>query len=81
MIIIEIKVFPELKEWCSERRLDLVECDLRWGVPIDSTSDETILTCMRELDRCYNDNGVHPFFIGMISERFKDFRLYNRRIK
>jgi hypothetical protein len=22
------KVFPELKEWCSERRLDLVECDL-----------------------------------------------------
>jgi hypothetical protein len=24
---------------------------------------------MSELDRCYNDNGTYPFFIGMISER------------
>ena len=59
-----------MKEWCSARRLDLVECDLRWGVPVDSTNDETILTCMSELDRCYTDNGENPFFIGMISERY-----------
>lgn len=59
-----------MKEWCSCRNLDLVECDLRWGVPIDSTNDDTILTCMSELDRCYKDNGEYPFFIGMLSERY-----------
>ena len=64
-----IQVFPELKEWCANRNLDLVECDLRWGVPSDSTSDDTILTCLGELDRCYEENGENPFFIGMLSEK------------
>ena len=27
------KVFPKLREWCYDRNLDLIECDLRWGVP------------------------------------------------
>ncbi len=39
-----------------KRNLDLIECDLRWGVPIDSTSNETILTCLNEIDRCYEEN-------------------------
>ena len=60
-----------MKEWCANRNLDVVECDLRWGVPSDSTSDDTIMTCLGELDRCYEDNGENPFFIGMISEKYK----------
>jgi hypothetical protein len=64
------QVFPELKEWCTNRGLDLIECDLRWGVPKDSTNEETILTCLEELDRCYADNGEQIFFIGLLSERY-----------
>ena len=25
-------VFPELSEWCEDRRIRLVDIDLRWGV-------------------------------------------------
>lgn len=49
--------------------MDLVECDLRWGVPADSTSDNTITTCLSELDRCLYENDGQPFFIGMLSEK------------
>jgi hypothetical protein len=62
--------FPELREWCQKRNLDLIECDLRWGVPADTTSDNTILTCLRELDRCYKDNDGQPFFIGLLGEKY-----------
>lgn len=77
------QVFPELKEWCTKRGLDLVECDLRWGVPKDSTNEDTILSCLEELDRCYNDNGEQIFFIGLISERYgwiPDYSSLNRDI-
>lgn len=63
------KVFPELHEWCEERKFTLIDCDLRWGVPKDSTTRTTICTCMEELDRCYEDNNDLPFFINILSER------------
>lgn len=63
-------VFPELREWCNNRNMDLIECDLRWGVPADSTNEETILTCLSELDRCLDENDGQPFFIGMIGEKY-----------
>ncbi|EDV28707.1 Telomerase protein component 1 [Trichoplax sp. H2] len=62
------KVFPELRIWCEARRFHLVDCDLRWGVPKDTTSEKTIRICMSELDRCYEDN-IRPFFLNMISDR------------
>ncbi|CAF0741223.1 unnamed protein product [Brachionus calyciflorus] len=63
-------VFPELREWCFKRNLDLIECDLRWGVPSDSTTEDTILTCLTEIDRCYEENDGHPFFIGMLGDKY-----------
>ncbi|XP_047125154.1 telomerase protein component 1 [Hydra vulgaris] len=56
------EVFPDLRLWCEQRKLQLVECDLCWGVPKDSTTEETIKICLSELDRCYEDN-VSPFFL------------------
>ena len=64
------KVFPEIREFCSKKGLDLIECDLRWGVPSDSTSDNTILTCLNEINRCYEENDGQPFFIGMLGEKY-----------
>ncbi|XP_001198485.3 telomerase protein component 1 isoform X2 [Strongylocentrotus purpuratus] len=62
------EVFPELRIWCEKRRLYLVDCDLRWGVPKDTTSEETLRTCLSEIDRCYQDN-IMPFFLNLTSER------------
>ncbi|XP_033637129.1 telomerase protein component 1-like [Asterias rubens] len=62
------EVFPDLRQWCEKRRLHLVECDLRWGVPKDTTSEETLRMCLGEIDRCYQDN-VMPFFLNLTSER------------
>ncbi|XP_071485074.1 telomerase protein component 1-like [Diadema antillarum] len=62
------EVFPDLRQWCEGRRLHLIDCDLRWGVPKDTTSEETLRTCLGEIDRCYQDN-IMPFFLNLTSER------------
>ncbi|XP_022087926.1 telomerase protein component 1-like [Acanthaster planci] len=62
------EVFPDLRQWCEKRRLHLVECDLRWGVPKDTSSEETLRLCLGEIDRCYQDN-IMPFFLNLTSER------------
>ncbi|ESN94094.1 hypothetical protein HELRODRAFT_193832 [Helobdella robusta] len=64
------KVFHKLRQWCEERKFNLVECDLRWGVPKDSTSTTTITVCLEELDRCIEENDDKPFFICTIGERY-----------
>ena len=64
-----LQVFPALREWCEERQLHLVECDLRWGVPKDSTTRATLIACMEEIDRCCYENDGQPFFLNMLGER------------
>ncbi|XP_013068676.2 TPR repeat-containing protein DDB_G0287407-like [Biomphalaria glabrata] len=64
------KVFPELREWCQGRGLKLVECDLRWGIPKDTSTAETILVCLDELERCRKTNKNLPFFINLVGERY-----------
>ncbi|CAF0886903.1 unnamed protein product [Didymodactylos carnosus] len=63
------KVFPALRENLEPCGIQLIDCDLRWGVPKDSTTEQTILACLEEIDRCFEDNG-QPFFIGLISEKY-----------
>lgn len=62
------QVFPDLRQWCESHNLHLIDCDLRWGVPKDATSEETLRVCLRELDRCFETN-VWPFFVNMSCER------------
>ncbi|XP_077977671.1 TPR repeat-containing protein DDB_G0287407-like [Glandiceps talaboti] len=64
------KVFPELKEWCESRNLQLIECDLRWGVPKDSTTEDTITTCLEEIDRCHDETDGEAFFLAMLGDRY-----------
>ncbi|XP_077984629.1 telomerase protein component 1-like [Glandiceps talaboti] len=63
------RVFPKLREWCEPRKLRLVECDLRWGIPKDSTTEATIQTCLSEIDRCKEEN-QYPYFVNLLSERY-----------
>ena len=62
-------VFPKLRAWCAERRVQIIECDLRWGVPKESTTESVIRTCLGELDRCVAEN-INPFFINLLGNRY-----------
>ncbi|ESO84587.1 hypothetical protein LOTGIDRAFT_132036, partial [Lottia gigantea] len=62
-------VVPALRQWCDERKLRLIECDLRWGVPKDADTRETLMACLSEIDRCREEN-VYPYFLCMLSERY-----------
>lgn len=64
------KVVPALREWCEERLIHLIECDLRWGVPKDSTTEATIRTCLGEINHCSEETGGEPFFLNMLGERY-----------
>ncbi|CAF1350468.1 unnamed protein product [Rotaria sordida] len=63
------KVFTALRDEMGPSGIQIIDCDLRWGVPKDSTTEQTILACLEELDRCLEDNG-QPFFIGLISDKY-----------
>ena len=57
-------VFPELREWCEERKIHLVDIDLRWGVTeADARSKHTVLACLNNID------GSRPFFICFLGQR------------
>jgi WD40 repeat protein len=57
-------VFPELRDWCEERKLHLVDVDLRWGVTeADSSSNNTVLACLNNIDES------RPFFLCFLGQR------------
>ncbi|KAK7494275.1 hypothetical protein BaRGS_00014557 [Batillaria attramentaria] len=62
-------IIPLLRQWCEERKVHLIECDLRWGVPKDADTRETLLTCLSEIDRCRQEN-EYAYFLSMLSERY-----------
>lgn len=57
--------WPALRRFCRERQVELVEVDLRWGIPEEhSTRKETLKLCLDEIRAC------RPFFIGLLGERY-----------
>ena len=57
--------WPELRRFCREREVELVEVDLRWGISEEqSTRRETLKLCLDEIHAC------RPFFIGLLGERY-----------
>ena len=58
------RVFPELREWCEQRKLRLVDIDLRWGVTeADATSKNTVKVCLSQIDK------ARPFFLCFLGQR------------
>ncbi|MCL2115938.1 MAG: DUF4062 domain-containing protein [Methanobrevibacter sp.] len=57
-------VFPELREWCEERKIHLVDVDLRWGVTAEDTeNDNALRTCLKNIDKS------RPFFLCFLGQR------------
>ena len=59
------RVFPELRRWCAQRKLKLMDIDLRWGVSeADALENKRVVeVCMRNIDRC------RPFFLCFLGQR------------
>ena len=60
------KVFPELTEWCEDRKLRLVDIDLRWGVTEEeATRNKNVVeVCLDRIDEC------RPFFLCFLGQRY-----------
>ena len=68
------RVFPELRRFCRERFVELIEVDLRWGITAQQAErGEVLPICLKEISRC-KPSGEHeadlPFFVGMLGERY-----------
>jgi len=58
------RVFPELKEWCEQRKLRLIDIDLRWGITeADATNKNVVKVCLNRIDEC------RPFFLCFLGQR------------
>lgn len=59
------KVFPRLSDWCEQRKLRLVDIDLRWGVSeADATANKRVVeVCLNRIDAC------RPFFVCLLGQR------------
>ena len=59
------QTWPALRKLCSERSVEFVEVDLRWGITEEqSKRKETVKYCLDEIKRC------RPYFIGLLGERY-----------
>jgi nephrocystin-3 len=57
--------WPELRRFCRERYVELVEVDLRWGIAEEqSTQKGTLKLCLDEIRAC------RPYFISLLGERY-----------
>ena len=58
-------VFPELREYCRARQVELIDVDLRWGVTEEEAENGKVLDiCLEEIERS------RPFFIALLGERY-----------
>lgn len=52
-------VFPELKERCRQRHVQLIDVDLRWGVTQEQAEGGSALDiCLDEIDSMPSEQGV-----------------------
>lgn len=58
-------VFPDLRQWCEQWKLYLVDVDLRWGITTtEAESGKLIDICLEEIDKC------RPFFICFLGNKY-----------
>ena len=59
------EVFLALRERLRSRFVELVDVDLRWGIPAEEAENGRVLgICLDEVDQC------RPYFIGLLGERY-----------
>ena len=67
--ILQTKVFPEIKKYCSSKKLNFQPIDLRWGVTEEASNDQkTLELCIEEVQNCK----LQPYqnFLIMLGDRY-----------
>lgn len=59
------RVFPDLRLWCQERKIKLIDIDLRWGVSEEDAAEnkKVVDICLKNIDKC------RPFFLCFLGQR------------
>jgi len=60
------QVFPRLSDWCEQRKLRMMDINLRWGVSEeDATRNSKVVNvCLSRIDDC------RPFFLCFLGQRY-----------
>lgn len=67
--ILQTKVFPEIKKYCSSKSYIFQAIDLRWGVNNEAQLDQKALDmCIKEVQSCKTHN--YPNFLIMLGDRY-----------
>ena len=82
------RIFPELRQFCRSRFVELVEVDLRWGITAEqSEKGEVLPICLEEITLCRpgKNESDTPYFVGMLGERYgwvpeKDSKAYPQEL-
>lgn len=68
--VLQMKVFPRLRELCQEYGCKFQAIDLRWGVREEAAIDQqTMRICLDEIDRCQKTT-PRPNFILLLGDRY-----------
>lgn len=67
--ILQTKVFPDIKEYCSSKGYTFQPIDLRWGVSNEAQLDQKALEmCVEEVQSCKTHD--YPNFLIMLGDRY-----------
>ncbi len=67
--ILQTKVFPEIKNYCSQYHYTFQPIDLRWGINSEAQLDQkTLELCLGEVREC--KSYMHPNFLVMLGDRY-----------
>lgn len=67
--VLQTEVFPEIKEYCKDKKLVFQPIDLRWGVTDEASNDQkTLELCLEEVQT----SKLHPYpnFLIMMGDRY-----------
>ena len=58
-------VFPDLREWCSRRKINLIDVDLRWGITEEDAKEnkKVVDICLKNVDK------ARPIFLCFLGQR------------
>lgn len=63
--VIVYSVFPRLRQEFSTQMINIIEVDLRWGIPEEDSENSKILEiCIGEVLHCA------PFFVGIVGQQY-----------
>lgn len=67
--VLQTRVFPEIKEYCSSKGYAFQPIDLRWGVSNEAQLDQKALEmCIKEVQSCKTHD--YPNFLIMLGDRY-----------